>query len=160
MTRRNDIEFARENRAFFVDLPPDDELGDIWEKYCRAVAAVQFHAQKVAGRRIPPLVFDPSALEPLLELPVINFKRVGVPLDITVPDLVGRSLEKAKDELELVGLTHETTFVSIEDKPWWIPGNFGAEPVIAQIPTLGTTVPLGYPVRLTVNKYYLEFAAR
>jgi hypothetical protein len=55
MTYRNDIQFARENRIFFADdLPPDDVLGDLWERYSRAVTAVQLHAQKIAGRRIPP----------------------------------------------------------------------------------------------------------
>jgi len=51
MTRRNDIDFARENRTFFEELPPDDILMRMWEEYCRAVGAVQLHAQRIADAK-------------------------------------------------------------------------------------------------------------
>ena len=72
MTRRNDIEFARENRIFFEDLPPDAELSDLGERYSRVVSLVQLHAQKIAGRKIAPTVFDLSSADPNLDLPVVN----------------------------------------------------------------------------------------
>jgi hypothetical protein len=146
MTRRNDIDFARENRIFFTDLPPDDVLGDMWEKYSRAVGAVQLHAQKIAGRRIPPLIFDASALEPPLELPVINFKRVDVPSEIPVPPLVGNPVDNAKAQLKSIGLEHESTYVTVAE-------NSGQplNTVIAQDPAAGTKVPSKSRVRLTQN---------
>ncbi|WP_169978203.1 PASTA domain-containing protein [Tautonia rosea] len=146
MTRRNDIEFARENRQFFVDLPPDEDLADLWEKYSRAVAAVQLHAQKIAGRRIPPLLFDPTLLEPPLDLPVINLRRVDLPSEILVPQLVGNPIDNAKAQLKTIGLEHETTYVTVEE-------NSGKplNTVIAQDPLAGTKVQPGARVRLTQN---------
>ncbi len=146
MTYRNDIQFARENRIFFADLPTDDVLGDMWEKYSRVVAAVQLHAQKIAGRRIPPVIFDLSALEPPLDLPIVNFKRVDVPSDIPVPSLVGNAVENAKAQLQSIGLEPESSSVAV-------PGNSN-EPlniVTAQDPPAGTRVPPKTRVRLTYN---------
>jgi hypothetical protein len=146
MTRRNDIEFARENRIFFSDLPPEEELGDMWEKYSRAVGAVQLHAQKIAGRRIPPVIFDPSALEPPLELPVINFRRVDVPSEIPVPPLVGNPVDNAKAQLQSIGLEHESVYVTVAE-------NSGQplNTVVAQDPAAGTKVPPRSRVRLSQN---------
>lgn len=110
MTRRNDIEFARDNRFFFEDLPDDAELGVMWEKYSRAVAAVQLHAQKIAGRRIPPLIFDPFVLDPPLELPVVNLKRVNHPTDIPVPDVLAMPAARAKEKIHQAGLKHESEY--------------------------------------------------
>jgi hypothetical protein len=145
MTRRNDIDFARENRVFFEELPPDDELSELWEKYSRAVAAVQLHAQKIAGRRIPPIIFDLSALEPPLELPVINFKRVNT-TELLVPYLIGHPIDKAKALLKSMGLEHETTYVKVTQD--------SGEPldtVIAQDPLDGKIVSANFRVRLTQN---------
>jgi len=146
MTRRNDIEFARENRIFFTDLPPDDVLGDMWERYSRAVGAVQLHAQKIAGRRIPPVVFDLSALEPPLDLPVVNIKRVDVPLDIPVPPLVGNAIENANAQLNSIGLEPDSQSVPVEE-------NSGKplNTVITQDPPAGTRVAPKTRVRLTYN---------
>jgi len=146
MTRRNDIEFARENRVFFAELPPDDELAELWERYSRAVSAVQLHAQKIAGRKIPPTVFDPSSLEPPLDLPVINFQRVDRPSIIPVPDLRGNTVENAKAQLKAIGLTPESSYA-------WVDANSGKplNTVVAQDPPAGTKVQPGSRVQLTQN---------
>lgn len=146
MTYRNDIQFARENRIFFADLPTDDVLGDMWEKYSRVVAAVQLHAQKIAGRRIPPVIFDLSALEPPLDLPIVNFKRVDVPSDIPVPSLVGNAVENAKAQLQSIGLEAESNSVAVLEN-----SNEPINIVIAQDPPSGTKVSPRTRVRLTYN---------
>ena len=107
MTRRNDIEFARENRIFFEDLPPDAELSDLGERYSRVVSLVQLHAQKIAGRKIAPTVFDLSSADPNLDLPVVNFRRVNVAADIPVPQLIGQSYDFARGQLLASGLESE-----------------------------------------------------
>jgi len=154
MTRRNEIDFARENRSFFTDLPLDEELGDLWEKYQRAIGAVQLHAQKIAGRKIPPTLFDLSALQPPLDLPVINFQRVNVSADIPVPPLVGDAVDFAKGKLQSFGLKSESHYVIVDE-------NSGAlmDTVIAQDPPEGTTVQPGSTVRLTQNKLPTKFSA-
>jgi hypothetical protein len=146
MTRRNDIEFARENRIFFADLPPDQELSDLWEKYSRAVALVQAHAQKIAGRRIPPTVFDLSAADPSLDLPVINLRRVDVPTDIPVPPLVGNAYDNAKAQLAASGLEAEG-----DGKAVAADSGQPLNTVVAQQPAAGTMVPPKTRVRLTYN---------
>ncbi len=146
MTRRNEIDFARENREFFADLPPDDELAELWGKYSRAVAAVQLHAQKIAGRRVPPTIFDPSALQPPLDLPLVNFKRVDVPSDIPVPSLIGNPVDNAKAQLQSIGLDYESNYITVPEG--------STEPlntVVAQEPIAGTRVPPKTRVRLTQN---------
>jgi hypothetical protein len=146
MTRRNDIEFARENRIFFADLPPDAELSDLWERYSRAVSLVQAHAQKIAGRRIPPTVFDLSAADPNLDLPVVNFQRVNVPTDIPVPPLIGNAYDNAKAQLVSLGLESEGDGHAVAADSGQ-PLNI----VIAQQPAAGTLVPPKTRVRLTYN---------
>ena len=146
MTYRNDIQFARENRIFFADLPTDDVLGEMWEKYSRVVAAVQLHAQKIADQRIPPAIFVLSALEPPLDLPIVNFKRVDVPSDIPVPQLVGNAVENAKAQLQSIGLEPEGSSVAVPKN-----SNEPLNIVIAQDPPAGTRVPPKTRVRLTYN---------
>lgn len=146
MTRRNEIEFARENRIFFTNLPNDSELGSIWEDYSRAVAAVQLHAQKIAGRRIPPTIFDPSQLEPALTLPVVNLERVDFPQDVPTPDVVGSMAEDARDKIKRVGLNHESEYVYIDGKV-----DRSAGVVVRQSPAPGTLLQPGGLVRITLN---------
>lgn len=146
MTYRNDIQFARENRIFFDDLPTDDVLGDMWEKYSRVVAAVQLHAQKIAGRRIPPVIFDLTALEPPLSLPIFNLKRVDVPSDIPVPPLIGTEMEQAKAYLQSIGLEADSNGVAVSNT-----SNEKLNIVVEQVPLPGTRVSPKTRVRLTYN---------
>jgi hypothetical protein len=146
MTRRNDIEFARENRAFFADLPPDNVLSDLWERYSRAVSAVQLHAQKIAGRKISPVIFDLSAIEPPLELPVINFNRVNVPSDIPVPTVIGNAVENARNQLKEAGLEAENAPLAVARD-----SNQPLNLVTAQEPPAGMKVPPKTRVRITYN---------
>jgi PASTA domain len=146
MTRRNDIEFARENRIFFEDLPADAQLSDLWERYSRAMGLVQVHAQKIAARRIEPTIFDLSAANPPLDLPVINFRRVNVPSDIPVPPLVGNAVDNAKAQLQAVGLEYDGNGQAVQ-------ANSGSvlNTVTAQEPAAGTRVPPQTRVRLTYS---------
>ncbi|WP_186526305.1 PASTA domain-containing protein [Leekyejoonella antrihumi] len=152
MTRRNDIEFARDNRTFFADLPDDAELGRTWEQYSRAVSAVQRHAQKIAGRRIPPVIFDPSALEPALELPVVNLARVNFPTDIPVPDLTAMPVEKAKEEIARIGLRHESDY-SYVDAQSTAPIGI----VTGQYPAAGTMLQPNGLVRIKQNAHAFDW---
>ena len=146
MTRRNDIEFARENRIFFVDLPPDEELSDLWAKYSRAVALVQLHAQRIAGRKIDPTVFDLHAADPNLNLPLVNFRRVDVPSDLPVPRVVGFAYDYAKDKLATLGLQGEGWPRAVSATSGQSLGI-----VMEQEPADGELVPPKTRVRLTYN---------
>ncbi len=147
ITRRNDIEFARENRSFFEGLEVDQILSDLAERYTHAVALVQLHAQKIAGRSIPPTVFDLRVADPTLDLPVINFKRINVVSDIPVPSLVGSTVEFAKNELSRIGLESDIS----DSRP--VEANSGQvlNTVMALDPPAGTIVQPGAKVRLTYN---------
>lgn len=146
MTRRNDIEFARENRIFFDDLPPDAELSDLWEKYSRVVSLVQLHAQKIAGHAIPPTVFDLSTADPNLDLPVVSFRRVNVGADIPVPELVGSAYAFAKQRLAELGLDCEGAGNAIDAN-----STSPKDIVLVQQPTAGTTVAPKTRIRLVYN---------
>jgi PASTA domain len=146
ITRRNDIEFARENRTFFVDLATDENLSDWWAKYSRAVALVQLHAQRIAGRKIAPTVFDIKAADPDLDLPLVNFRRVNVPSDIPVPLLKTYKYAYAKEQLTALGLQGE-------GRPIAVAATSGQplDIIMDQEPASGTLVPPKTRVLLTYN---------
>jgi hypothetical protein len=147
MTRRNDIEFARENRAFFEELPSDEQLMTMWEQYSRAVTEVQRHAQRIAGRKIEPTVFDPTALQPPLELTLVAFKRTNVPNDRRVPRLIGFTVEAAKEELRRIGLEPDMDLTAVEKDQ----GGVALNTILTQSPVDGEQVQPGSRVRLTAN---------
>jgi hypothetical protein len=146
MTRRNDIEFARENRIFFEDLPPDEQLADLHSRYSRAVGLVQLHAQRIAGRRIPPTIFDLQAADPTLELPLVSLKRVAVPSDIPVPRLIGSAIDFAKGELARLGLAYDGNGQAVAEN-----AGVALDTVTAQEPADGVRVQPNTRVRLTYN---------
>ncbi len=146
MTRRNDIEFARENRMFFEELPTDAELADMWEKYSRAVSLVQLHAQKIAGKTIAPTVFDLSVAAPGLTLPIVNLKRANVPSDIPVPPLVGNAIDNAKAQLAAMGLDYEGDGRAVKTDTGVV-----LMTVTSQSPAAGVLVPPKTRIRLTYN---------
>jgi|GEM_PF-3432123 hypothetical protein len=143
MTRRNDIEFARENRVFFIDLPPDEVLGKMYDNYSQAVRSVQLHAQKIANRTIAPAIF---VLPEGLELPVVNFTRINIPSDIPVPNLVGNTVDNAKSQLTSLGLEAEMNLIPVT-KEAGLPLNI----VTNQGMQSGTKVPPKTRVLLTAN---------
>jgi PASTA domain len=147
MQKRNDIEFARENRQFFEGLETDDVLSDLADKYTKAVSLVQLHAQKIAARSIPPTVFNIKEAAPELELPVWNCKRVNISSDIPVPNLISMSVEEAKQKLSDVGLVADISDSKAVDQNSTEPKNI----VIAQNPTQGTILQPKASVRLTYN---------
>lgn len=143
ITVRNDIEFARENRLFFDDLPPNEELSQWYEMYTRALAKVQMHAQKIAGRLIDPVVFDLKAAEPGLILPLVNFRRVDQPSNIVVPAVTGKSVADAKRQLAGVGLVAESS-----SRPLDAPGGNPLQTILSQEPAPGSVVPPGTRIRI------------
>jgi hypothetical protein len=95
---------------------------------------------------IPPVIFDLSALEPPLDLPLINFRRVNIPSDIPVPPLIGNDIENAKTQLKSIGLESDSRGVAVQEN--------SGEPlniVIGQDPPAGTKVPPKTRVSLTYN---------
>jgi beta-lactam-binding protein with PASTA domain len=92
------------------------------------------------------VIFDASSLEPPLDLPVINFRRVDMPSDIPVPLLVGDPMGNAKAQLKSLGLEHETVYVTVAEN-----SNAALSTVVAQDPLPGTRVPANSRVRLTQN---------
>jgi len=57
---RNDLEFARRNRAFFEDLPDDTVLANAATVYVKLINAVMEHAIALSRGEIrPPHIFDP-----------------------------------------------------------------------------------------------------
>lgn len=143
MTRRNDIEFARENRIYFIDLLPDEVLSNMYDNYSQAVRSVQLHAQKIASRTIAPAIF---VLPEGLELPVVNFKRVNIPSDIPVPPLEQSPVDNAKYQLASLGLEAEMKMIPVT-KDSGQPLNI----VIKQGIQPGTKVPPKTRVLLTAN---------
>lgn len=92
-------------------------------------------------------MFDPLAINPPLELPVVNFKRVNVPADLRVPPLIGSTVSKARADLASMGLVADMQWhnVSAED-----PGvHLGL--VLTQDPSAGTLVQPNSRVRLAAN---------
>jgi hypothetical protein len=144
MTRRNDIQFARENPVYFVDLPADDVLADLADKYARAVAAVQLHAQKIAEKTIAPTIFVLSEVVPPLELPVVNLNRVNFKEEIPVPDLVNMSLESAIKQLQALHLKEDKNGVGVNEGTPDV-----VDTVLSQQPPPGTLVQPDSLVQLT-----------
>jgi hypothetical protein len=136
ITIRNDIDFARDNRAFFDGLPPTEELDDWKDKYTHVLTLVQKHAQSIAARKIEPTVFDLAKVAPDLSLPLVNFKRVDVPSNIGVPPLVGRAVADAKSQLAGFGLAYEGDGRPVDSK-----GRNPLQTVTAQQPPAGSMVP-------------------
>jgi hypothetical protein len=147
LKRRNDYEFARENRVFFEGLESDAILSDAAEKYTRAVSLVQLHAQKIAARNIPPTVFDLKQVAPDLTLPFLELRRVNVASDIPMPDLIGSSIDFAKTELTRLGLETDVSSATAVEPDSRERTNI----VTAQEPPGGTLVQPKSRVRLSYN---------
>ncbi len=146
MTYRNDIEFARQNRQFFDELPADTDLETSWNAYSRAVGLVQRHAQVIASRSEPPTVFDLSEANPPLSLPVVLLKRKNVPSTVSVPVVVGLPLEAAQSNLTQVGLASTSNSVAVTAE-----SGQTVNVVTAQEPVAGSLVQPASPIQLTYN---------
>lgn len=146
MTLRNDIEFARLNQGYFVDLPSDEELAAAGAAYTRAVTLVQIHAQRIAARAIPPTVFDLKAADPDLDLPVIVLQRLGVVEETLVPNLVAMPIGAAKEFLAGIGLKADTRSFAVKKE-----AKQPLDSVTAQTPAAGTKVKAGTTVTLSYN---------
>ncbi|MCX8130625.1 MAG: hypothetical protein N3I35_11065 [Clostridia bacterium] len=91
--KRNDLEFALRNPAFFENLPSYDVLSNAISIYTKLMNAVMDHAVKLSRGEIkPPRVFDPSTLSPAINEPApIQLKRATPPVipTIRVPNMTG-----------------------------------------------------------------------
>lgn len=82
---RNDLEFAKQNPAYYEGLPADDVLAAAVGGYTRLVNAVVEHAVRLSrGQMSPPRLFDPASLTPPLAEPApVPLRRVRAAVAIT-----------------------------------------------------------------------------
>jgi hypothetical protein len=67
IVRRNDLEFARQNRDFFVNLAPAEAIDAEIENNTKLINAAMDYAAKLSNGEIsPPKFFDPANIQPPL----------------------------------------------------------------------------------------------
>lgn len=140
-TARNDVEFARTNRDYYADLPPDPELNEIQDKYARAITQLMRHARQIAGGQIEPAVFVPAAA-----LPLVNLRRVNPPQTLRVPNLAALPVAKAREVLTGLGLTPDA-----DGRPVKKEDAVAKDVVVGQEPGPDAELPPKGRVRYTFN---------
>jgi hypothetical protein len=119
LARLNEIQFARQNRRFFEELPNDDDLQKYYNEYRRAIGAVQSHAIKVAGEQIEPTLFDPGSINPPLNLTILELRKKDTFKLVSVPNVVNSTVEIAENELLRQNLKIERESYPTRDKTKW-----------------------------------------
>lgn len=84
-SHEDDLEFAKQNPAYYDGLPADDVLAAAVGGYTRLINAVVEHAVRLSrGQMSPPRLFDPAALTPPLAEPApVPLRRVRAAVAIT-----------------------------------------------------------------------------
>lgn len=147
LTIRNDIEFARTNPVFFDNLPTDQTLQEMQNKYEMAINFLMRHASRIAGGTMEPKIFVPAEYDAnLAELPLVNLTRKAATAYVSVPDLRGLSVTAAKQNLQQIGLVADSNAIAVDKN--------SAQPldvVTSQDPLPGTELPAGGRVRINYN---------
>ncbi len=83
---RNDCDFAAQHPEYFFDPPTTAILRSMSTTYTQLVNAVISHALGVSRGDIPPILFDPSKLNPPLTEPTVVLRKRDVGLESSFTD--------------------------------------------------------------------------